>query len=106
MPRKNRLIQTTTWDNNPCIRLYYRRGVTSRLAVFQSFLSYGWVIGTRGKNHFKCKTITDPQHFPAFQAVIAGTMPLFVFADYLEDHQLDLPPRALEILRQPYEVVT
>lgn len=42
-------------------------------------------------------------HWGAVTSLVRGTMPPFVFADYLEDHFThDRLPEVLDLLRQPY----
>jgi len=40
-----------------------------------------------------------PHHQPALHAFVAGSMPTPVFADYLEDHGVELPTVAFRLLR-------
>ena len=48
---------------------------------------------------------TDLPDTPEVRSFVVGTMPCYVFADWLEENIPDIHPKALELLRLPWEAV-
>ena len=83
-------IVATDDEYNTSVFCYPTDGLIRRLQVLR--------LTEDGARRQSCTVPKSPE----YDAYIAGTMPPYAIADWLEENVPDVPPEALAILRLPY----